>query len=64
MSWVYNLETTSKGENVLSIEFEMGGELMMQTDKCWQFWRARAAAKKAVKQTFSRLCEARGIARP
>lgn len=33
MSWVYNLETTGKGENVLSIESEMGGELMMQRDK-------------------------------
>lgn len=30
MSWVYNLGTTGKGENVLSIEFEMGGELMMK----------------------------------
>lgn len=33
MSWVYNLGTTGKGENVLSIDFEMGGELMMQRDK-------------------------------
>lgn len=63
MSWVYNLRTTGKRENVLSIEFEMGGELMMQGDKRQRFWRARSGKKEAIKQIFSRLRKARGNTR-